>query len=133
MKKLISILITAVLLMAVFVPAMSVGASGGNYLTIYVEGYGHGLYADNNNPTAENQIFPTENILEPLLAIFEDLTKDLIAGLVTGNYKEYCDRIYNAIAPAYADVKLDKNGEATDGSGWGGDMLTNGYVIDYST
>lgn len=132
MKKIISVLLTVLLLMTMAVPVMNVGASGGNYITIYIEGYGHGLYSDNDNPSAENQIFPTESILEPLMAIFTDLTKDLMNGLVTGNYDEYCDRIYNAIAPAYADVKLDKNGEASDGSGWGGNMLTKAYSVNRS-
>ena len=126
MKKLISVLLSVLMLMTFAVPCMSVMAAE-KQVTVYIEGYGHGLYADTKNPSAENQIFPTESILEPLTAILTDLTKDLMNGLVTGDYTEYCDRIYNAIAPAYADVKLDKNGEATDGSGCGKDMLTDYY------
>lgn len=126
MKKFVSVLLSVLMLMTIAVPGMNVLAAE-KQVTVYIEGYGHSLYADNNNPTEENRIFPTESILEPLMGIFNDLTKDLVNGLVTGDYTEYCDRIYNAIAPAYADVKLDKNGEASDGSGFGDNMLTKRY------
>lgn len=127
MKKLISILLSVLLLMAMAAPAMNASAAG-ETITIYIEGYGHSIYK-NNVASDENRVFPTESILEPLMAVFEDLTKDLVAGLVTGDYTEYCERMYNAIAPAYADVKLDENGEASDGSGFGGNMLTASYSI----
>ena len=129
MKKLISVLLSVLMLMTFAVPGISAFATD-KEVTVYIEGYGHGIYSDTKNPSAENQIFPTESILEPLMGIFNDLTKDLVNGLVTGDYTEYCDRIYNAIAPTYADVKLDKNGEATDGSGCGKDMLTDSYYME---
>lgn len=128
MKKLISVLLSVLLLMAVAAPAINVSAAG-ETITVYVEGYGHSIYK-NNMASSENQVFPTPSILEPLMAAFDDLTKDLVAGLVTGDYSEYCERMYNAIAPAYADVKLDKNGEASDGSGFGGNMITGRYSTE---
>ena len=58
-----------------------------------------------------------EEKLKPIL-------KELPAGFATGNWDTYCDRIYDAFAPVFEDIKLDNNGEASDGSGSSVDVLT---------
>lgn len=130
MKKIISLVLTLTLLFAVAAPAMSVSAAA-NYITVYIEGYGHRLYK-NNVESEENRIY---DIDADVGAIVKDVLKPclekLAAGLLTDNYDEYCDELYNSMAPLYDEVRLDKNGEASDGSGYGGNMLTDRYTVRY--
>lgn len=39
--------------------------------------------------------------------------------MLTDDYEEYVDTVYNVFAPIFEEVVLDKNGEVTDGSGNG--------------
>ena len=133
MKKLISIFLTVVMLVTMLIPAMSVVAADEGYLTIYLEGYGHPIYTDNENPSAENQIFPTGDIFSPILDGFGKDTVNLIKSMVSGDYTEYGNGLYDTFSPMFSAIQLDKNGEASDGSGFGGNMLTKDYAIDRST
>lgn len=126
MKKLISVILTVVMLFALAAPAFTASAAE-NYVTIYIEGYGASLKDANGEYIWYDG--PKESMVTGLKDVLGDLLKDLAAGMVTGNYDEYCDRLYNAMAPAFADLILDKNGEASNGSGLGYDMLTKGYSV----
>ena len=132
MKKLISILMSILMVAMLMIPAMSVAAADEGYLTIYIEGYGHPLYKDNENPSAENQIFPTGDIFSPILDGFGKDSVNLAKAMVTGDYTEYGNGLYDTFTPMFSAIQLDKNGEASDGSGFGGDMLTKEYTIDRS-
>lgn len=129
-KRIISLAMTFIMLLTLSAPAF---AAEDGYITIYVEGFSRAIYKD-NVPLAENEVWPlsvdinaiVKNDLGPIL-------QELAGGLVTGNYDEYCDRIYNALAPIFAGMKLDDNGEASDGSGWGGNVLKDSYSINYKT
>ena len=132
MKKILSLVLTLVMLLAIGAPAFTVSAAA-SYITVYVEGYGHALYK-NNIPSEENRIYPIDtDIGAKVSEVLKPCLEKLALGFVSDNYDEYCDELYNAVAPIYDQVRLDPDGEVSDGSGWGGDMLTNGYVIDYST
>lgn len=112
MKKIISVILAVIMLMAMAVPAMSVSAAD-NVVTVYLEGYGSGLYDGNGE-----QVYPTDyDIVGNLKAVLGDLLKDLGKGMLMGDYDDYCDRLYDALAPAFAEMKLDNNGEATDENG----------------
>lgn len=131
-KKIISLTLCLVLLAAVAAPAGSAAENKG-YITIYVEGFSRRLYK-NNIDADENEIWPPKVDIEAIVKNdLGPILKELASGIVTGNYDQYCDNIYNALAPIFAEMKLDDNGEASDGSGWGGDMLTDSYDISYST
>lgn len=129
MKKLLSIVLVCVMIFTTAIPALTASAAE-NYVTIYVEGYGGALVDENGEYIWYDG--PKESMLTGLTAVLEDLLKDLAIGAVTGDFTEYCDRLYNAMAPAFAELKLDKNGEASDGSGIGYDMLTRGYSVKYN-
>ncbi|MEE1320774.1 MAG: hypothetical protein UHM85_04465 [Acutalibacteraceae bacterium] len=112
MKKIIAIILTVIMLMAVSVPGMSALAAD-KVVTVYLEGYGSHLYDETGK-----KVFPTDyDIMGNLTAVLEDLLKDLGMGMISGNYDAYCDRLYNALAPAFAEMKLDNNGECTDENG----------------
>lgn len=129
MKKLISFVLTIAVLFTCAVPALTAGAAE-NYVTIYVGGYG-GALVDADNEYIWNG-GPKESMLTGLSEVFDDLLKDLAVGAVTGDYTEYCDRLYNAMAPAFSDIILDENGDASNGSGLGYDVLTKSYSVKYS-
>ncbi len=113
MKKIISIVLSIVMLMAVAAPAMSAGAAGEKVVTVYLEGYGEWLFDENGN-----RVYPTSyDIMGSLKSVLSDLLKDLGKGILMDDYDDYCDRLYDALAPAFADMKLDCNGEATDDNG----------------
>lgn len=112
MKKLISILLAAIMLFSFAVPAFALGGNE-KAVNVYLYGYGGSLYDETGKQT-----YPVNlDLANGLKAILSDLLKNLAKGMIFGDYDEYCDQIYNLIAPAYADLKLDKNGEATDDNG----------------
>lgn len=120
MKKIISIMLSVLMIFAVMAPAVS--AAGEKTVTVYIEGYGDGLY----NSKGE-QTFPVDlGLVDGLKDLLDDLLVTLAWGEMTGNYNAYCDQLYDLIAPGYADVKLDKNGEATDENG----NLYHGLGVD---
>lgn len=128
MKKLISVILSLLMLFAVMAPAASAAEQGN--ITIYVSGYGGSLVDENGEYIWRDG--PMESMLTGLTDILGEILFDLSIGMVTGNYDEYCDKLYNQMAPAFKDLILDENGEASDGSGWGGDMLTDGYSVKYN-
>ncbi len=128
MKKIMSIVLAFIMIFTAVVPSLTASAAE-NYVTIYIGGYG-GSLVDANGEYIWNG-GPKESMLAGLSAVLKDLLTDLAIGAVTGDYTEYCDRLYNAMAPAFKDLVLDKNGEASDGSGVGYDVLTSGYSVDY--
>ncbi len=111
MKKIISVLLAVTMIFAVMAPAVS--AADGKVVTVYVEGYGDGLIGKSGN-----QAFPVElGLLDGLKSMLADLLKNLAIAEVTGDYSAYSQQLYDLIAPAYADLKLDNNGESTDLNG----------------
>ncbi|MBR5827262.1 MAG: hypothetical protein IKY78_09295 [Clostridia bacterium] len=131
MKKLLSLILTVVMLFAVAAPAFTASAAD-NCITIYVGGYGRTLYKNNRiNPNEE--IYDIDADIGAIVSeVLRPCLEKLALGFITQDYDAYCDELYNAMAPLYDEVRLDKNGEATDGSGWGGNMLTDYYRVDYS-
>ncbi len=130
MKKFLSIVLTLIMLFSVAAPAMTASAASG-CVTVYIQGYGATLKEANGEIIWENG--PKESMMTGLSDILDDLLVDLGKGIVTGDYTEYCDRLYNAMAPAFSNLILDKNGEASDGTGTQYDMLTGYYGVSYST
>lgn len=132
MKKIISVVLAVVMLFAMTAPSMTSLAAGEKYITIYVEGYSHSLYK-NNVASAENKIYDIEVDIGAILSeVLMPCLEKLALGLLTDDYDDYCDELYNAVAPIYEELRLDPSGEVLDGSGWGGDMLKDGYRINYN-
>ncbi len=124
MKKIISVIFSVLMLFAVMAPAVS--AAGEKTVTVYLEGYGEGLYGKSGE-----QAFPVDlGLIDGLKEILDQLLANLAWGEITGDYSRYSNDLYNLIAPAYADLKLDNNGESRrdDGTwyeGIGADPVTN--------
>lgn len=124
MKKIISVILSVLMIFAVMAPAVS--AADGKVVTVYLEGYGEGLYGKSGQ-----QAFPVDlGLIDGLKEVLDQLLANLAWGELTGDYSRYSDDLYNLIAPAYADLKLDNNGESrTDDGTWyngiGADPATN--------
>ena len=130
MKKVLSLMLAVLLMFTVTVPAFTASAAE-NCLTVYVEGYGHRLYKNNIN-SEENRIYELNADVGGIVKeVIKPCLEKLAYGMVSDNFDAYCDELYSAMAPLYDQVRLDKNGEASDGSGWGGDMLTDRYSVRY--
>lgn len=126
MKKIISIVLAVTMLVAVFVPAISASAAD-DCVNIYLKGYGHALYSADGE-----QIYGVDLDLSSLSDTLDDFLAELAMGKLTGDFSAYNDRLYNLIAPAYAKLKLDNNGEASNGSGRDKSPLEKVYVTNES-
>ncbi len=111
MKKLISVILSVIMIFAVMAP--SVCAANEKTVTVYLEGYGDGLIGKSGE-----QAFPVDlGLVDGIKEVLSQLLTNLAIGEITGDYSRYSDDLYNLIAPAYADLKLDSNGESTDLNG----------------
>ncbi|MBQ6897872.1 MAG: hypothetical protein IJN70_02735, partial [Clostridia bacterium] len=117
LKKVLSLVLSLLLICSVFVPAVS-AAQEEEYPIIYVPGTRNPLYADKNNPSQDNRIWKigvdvgavVKEALAPCL-------KELALGIVRDDYTAYCDELANTVVPLFEKIVLDKNGEASNGSG----------------
>lgn len=112
MKKLISLLLTVVMLFGCVLPVF---AQDTEHPTVYITGaQTNDLYAADGT-----QLYPIVDDIEPMDVVKEQLgpcLKELAKGLVTGDYSQYAQDLYDIIVPIYGKYALDKNGEASDGS-----------------
>ena len=126
-RKALSMVLSLLMLISVMAPAVS--AANHPYPVVYVEGYGDALYTEDGN-TASEQIYPTNTdvgatVKEALMPCL----KEFANSLVTDNYDKYADALYDAAAPIWKDLVLNKDGTAKGNSG---DGYVNG-VLNYRT
>ncbi len=115
MKKAIrtlSVFLCAVLLAGVCLPMTALADVRTSDPVIYVRGQGTPLY----NADGE-QIYPLDvedgylgNAVKECMPIFLNAVR-------TDEWDAYCDALYDAVYPVFEEIALDKNGEASDGSG----------------
>ncbi len=110
MKKLVALLLVAVVIFSLSSTAF---ASEEEYPTIYVTGIQtNNIYSDEGN-----LIYPVSvDIMGTLIPKIVPALDELAVGLMTKNYDEYIKILHEDMTPIFADVVLDKNGEASDGS-----------------
>ena len=132
MKRFFSAILTLIMLFVMAVPAFASTAGDEEYPVIYLSGFGSALYSD-NQPTPETQVYPLKVDVKSIVSEkLRPILKELPGGFITGNWDVYCDRIFDAFAPIFEDVKLDNNGEASDGSGNAIDVLTKPIPVKSS-
>ena len=110
MKKIIALFLSLLLIFSVAAPCSAVSEE---YPTIYVTG------AQTNNlfNSEGERIYPIGADAGAIIkeAIGPCIQK-LLQGFITGDYNNYAQEFHSAMAPVFEKVKLDKNGEASDGS-----------------
>lgn len=109
MKKFLSVILAAIMLFTMAVPSF---AASEKIVNVYLVGYGSHLIDENGNT-----VWPAKSFLPAMEEMLDDLLKDLAKGMLIGDFDPYAQRLYDIIAPAYEDVKLDNNGECTDANG----------------
>lgn len=112
MKKILSVLLCAVLLMTVFVPAANAYSGSKNVLPIIsVEGRSktNPIYASSGE-----QIFPVAYKDDAIIESVKECLPSLGKALVTGDYEPWAQKVYECIAPYYAGLIFDENGEMID-------------------
>ncbi|MBO5396591.1 MAG: hypothetical protein J6A97_06890 [Clostridia bacterium] len=117
LRKALALVLSLLMVFSVFVPAVS-AAEKEEYPIIYIPGTRNPLYADKNNPSQDNRIWKigvdvgavVKEALAPCL-------KELALGVVRDDYTAYCDELANTVVPLFEKIVLDKNGEASNGSG----------------
>ena len=137
MKKIISLLLAVLMIVTMAAPATAIDVSNPvleNPL-VYIRGAGKELYryAEDGTISEEEKIYPmeidTEAIIDELIPIAEDLVK----GMLTDDYSEYVETVYNVFAPIFEDVVLDNNGNVKFPSGNGEqdpiDSTPNNYKV----
>lgn len=100
-------------ILMIFSMAIPAFAANEEYPTIYVTGT-----QTNELQDAEgNRIYPIgADAMEIIKQAIVPCLEKLVVGFITDDYSDYAQEFYDAMAPVYAKVKLDKNGEVSDGS-----------------
>ena len=144
MKRCIALLLTVVLLCTSGSIAFAAEAQGTDIPTIYLFGSNAGLVKDNPDGSVERvyEITLPEDFIETQVKGNIDVFK---RAFFTQQWDEFCVVLRDIIVPLFAELKLDKNGEPTNGSrvdwGWsretldgskvGGKYPTSRYMFTY--
>ncbi len=131
-KRIKALCVAAVLVFLTATVSIVSNAQESELPIIYVEGKGYTLYSKEFDTSSE-KIYP----IDTSAYLNMDFIKEKINGLnpiflkayITGDYDEYCDYIYDVVEPVFAKLRLDNNGEPSDGSGcywnWSRDRLAD--------
>ncbi|MBQ8575730.1 MAG: hypothetical protein IJ447_06785 [Clostridia bacterium] len=118
-KKVLSIILCLTLILGTFVFAVSTSASdnaaGTDIPLVYVVGTGAHLIADNPDGTTR-KIFPLQLPENFIMDTVEENIDVFAKAVITQQWDEFCDVIYDTMAPLYADLLLDENGNPRDNS-----------------
>lgn len=107
-------------------------ATTSTYPIVYVRGRRTPIYNKNGK-----QIYPLKTtIQDKLMQDKNTLMSAFSKSLLTNNWDPFCDALYKSIAPLYAELVLDNNGEISNGSYHKKSATpktkTSGYVVsDY--
>ncbi len=126
MKKILSVLITLIMIFTLVTPAYAATLTSwwSQIPVVSIAGDGEPLYDANGN-----KIFKTTDLLSGLKGGEEDGDSDvmdavinilypfLVEGLLTDNWDNYYNNLYEEIADIFEDSLLTKDGEAPEGTG----------------
>ena len=117
-KRFLAILLSLSIVFATFAFSASTSAAeapGTDIPLIYVVGTGSHLVADNPDGTTR-EIFPLRLPENFIMDTVEANIGIFAKAVVTQQWDEFCDTLYGIIAPLYADLMLDENGNPRDNS-----------------
>ena len=122
MKKIISVILAVLMVFSMAAPAMAfnVGNPELENPMVYIRGAGKELYRYENGIVSEDDvIYPVSVDTDAIIDALKPITEDLVKGMLTDDYKEYVDTVYEVFAPIFEDVVLDNNGNVKFPSGNG--------------
>ncbi len=117
-KKLLALLLTLAFIVSTFAFAASTSATeavGTDIPLIYVVGTGAHLIADNPDGSTR-KIFPLQLPENFIMDTVEENIGVFAKAVITQQWDEFCDVAYEIVAPLYADLMLDENGNPRDNS-----------------
>ena len=130
MKKLISLVLTLVMLFAVMAPAASVSAVYDKTPIIYIRGNGENIYRadgtivparfENLSLDGEDSGIDKDTIVETAVNIIKPF---ILEGMLFDKWDSYGQAIYDEISPLFKDAGLDYNGNPTNGSAVSSEVL----------
>ncbi len=106
LKKATALLLVVLMLVPMAAPVGA--ASGAQVPTVYCQGQGSGLMNKNHE-----KIYPLGIEIMPIV---EECMPLFIDALTKGAYDAWYDKLREEVIPLFAEIQLDKNGEASDGS-----------------
>lgn len=112
MKKLLSIILAALMIFSLVVPAFAQAEEKSQYPIIRLQGNGNGIY-DENGKQVYDFTYDTSNLVNDVVEV---CMPNLIRGIVTGDYSAYYKALHEKVSDIYGDAKLDKNGNPTGGT-----------------
>lgn len=125
-KGLIAVLLVLSVIASFSIPVFGVEITdkGSKYPLIIISGDGTPIVDEN-----ENEVFVFKNMFnngtfkkdELFQSIFDIIKIYILEGRLTGNYDNYYQAIFDTISEIFAEVRLDDNGEVTNGTnipGW---------------
>ena len=104
MKKIISLILALLTVVSMVMPAVAsdVGNPQLNNPLVYIRGAGKNLYRyENGVVSEEHTIYPVEIDTDAIVDALKPITEDLVKGMLTGDYKEYVDTVYNVTLEAF--------------------------------
>ena len=131
-KRALSAFLALLLLCVSFAPAAA--AAEEEYPIIYISGMGSGLVDKDGKSIAAADV-DKDYIVNSVKDVLKQMPID-----PNGNWDKYCDALYDCFSPIYDDIRLDKNGEPSDGSHsdfvwrkeWLGRKTSNFKAEDYN-
>lgn len=117
MKKIISALLSVTIILTAVVPSVYAREStpGTEIPLIYVHGQGSKLVIRHDDGTKE-QVYPIEVSKDEIMQVAKDNLGIFAKAVVTQKWDEFGDLLYQLASDYFADIKLDENGEAPNGS-----------------
>ncbi len=127
MKKLISVLLIPVLLFSVAATGISAGALDYELPLIYIAGYGCPIYLRGTDPdNHDNWIYPVVKDSDMILNYVTENKDILINAVLTQNWSDFDDKLYEIICDLFKDLKLGPDGMPIN------DTLAD-YEADYNS
>ncbi len=113
-KKTLSLILTLLLVFTFCLPAFAVPTTKETTKlpTIRLNGNGQTIYDKDGNKIYSGGV----EVMDTLKPKLKEIVKNLVVAEATGNWDPYCDSLVEALAPSYTPIKLDNNGEASNGT-----------------
>lgn len=116
MKKFISVLLCIIILAGVIATgASSLMASADNIPIIYIVGYGCPI-AKTNPDGSKTRIYPVDRSADTIIGYLTDNKDIIINAVLTQDWSEFDDKIYEIFTDMYKPLELDRDGNPSDGS-----------------
>ncbi|MBQ6624896.1 MAG: hypothetical protein IIX39_03665, partial [Clostridia bacterium] len=123
----VSLIVSSVFSLSLFAFAQS-KVDGTDIPTVYVGGQGQTIYDKDGNV-----IYPIDLSMDEVMAFAENNAETYLNAVLTQDFDEFFDELYNFLYPVLSTIALDENGDRTDGSynewSWSRDRL-NGNKVD---